>query len=87
MDTNFHLRCFSYIRDRHSLAFKELSGGSSVMAQRVEDPALSLLWLTLLLWQEFSPWPGNFRMPWAGPKENQTKTNKQKNPKPPRLIK
>lgn len=32
------------------------------MAQRVKDPAWSLLWL------EFDPWPRNFYMPWAWPK-------------------
>jgi len=26
----------------------------------VRDPALPLLWLRLLPWQEFSPWPGEF---------------------------
>ena len=33
------------------------------MAQQVEDPALSLLWLGSLLCCGFAPWPGNFRMP------------------------
>ena len=32
---------------------------SSLVAQWVKDPALSLLWLWLLLWQGFNPWPGN----------------------------
>ena len=32
------------------------------MAQRVKDPALSLLW------HEFGPWPEIFHMPWARPK-------------------
>ena len=32
-----------------------------------KDLALSLLWL------EFDPWPENFPMPWAQPKQNQTK--------------
>ena len=39
------------------------------MAQWVKDLALSLLW------RGFDPWPGNFRIPWAWPKQ----TNKQKN--------
>ena len=32
------------------------------MAQWVKDAVLSLLWLGLLLWHGFSPWPGNFYM-------------------------
>ena len=39
------------------------------VAQQVKDPALSLLWLWLLLWCEFDSWPRNFCMMWAGPKE------------------
>ena len=42
---------------------------SSQMAQWVKDLALSLLWLWLLLWGRFNPWPGNFYMPWAWPKK------------------
>ena len=43
--------------------------GSSLLAQRVEDPALSLPWLRLLPWLGFHPWPRNFRMPQAQPKK------------------
>ena len=32
----------------------------SLMAQWVEDPALSLLWLRSLLWHEFAPGPGTY---------------------------
>ena len=32
---------------------------SSLVAQQVKDPVLSLLWLWLLLWHRSSPWPGN----------------------------
>ena len=39
------------------------------MAQQVKDPVLLLLWLGLLLWRRFDPWPGNFSMPWAQPKK------------------
>ena len=42
---------------------------SSLVAQQVKDPALSLLWLWL--WHRFDPWPGNFLMPqvWPGKKK------------------
>ena len=36
---------------------------SSLVAQQVKGPALSLLW------HGFIPWPRNFCMPWAGPKK------------------
>ena len=35
---------------------------SSLVAQQVEDLALSLLW------QGFNPWPGNFYVLWVQPK-------------------
>ena len=37
------------------------------MAQWAKDLALLLLWLRSVLWHRFSPWPGNFHMPWAWP--------------------
>ena len=39
------------------------SGRSSLVAQWVKVPALSLWWLGLLPWYGYSPWPQNFRMP------------------------
>ena len=33
--------------------------GSSLVAQQVKEPVLSLLWLWLELWLRFNPWPGN----------------------------
>ena len=36
---------------------------SSPVAQQFKDLALSLLWLRLLLWCRFDPWPGNFYNP------------------------
>ena len=35
---------------------------SSLVAQQVNGPVLSLLWLWLLMWQEFNPWLGNLYM-------------------------
>ena len=37
---------------------------SSLVAQQVKDPAVSLLW------NGFSPWPWNFCMLWVQPKKN-----------------
>ena len=38
------------------------------MAQQVGDPVFSLLWLRMLLWHGFAPWPGNFHMMQVWPK-------------------
>ena len=40
-----------------------MTNSSSLVAQRVKDSALLLLWLG------FSPWPGNFHMPWVRSKK------------------
>ena len=40
---------------------------SSLVARRVKDLALSLLWLGLLLWSRFKPWPRNLHMLQAQP--------------------
>ena len=50
---------------------------SSLLAQWVKDPALSLLWFGLPLWHEFSPWSGNFYMRWVW--ANNNNNNKIKN--------
>ena len=42
---------------------KFITKGCSFMGQRVKHLALSLLWLGLLLWCGFDPWPGSFHMP------------------------
>ena len=39
--------------------------GSSIEAQWVKYPALSLQWPGSLLWHEFNPWPRNFHVGWA----------------------
>ena len=41
---------------------------SSLVVEWVKGPALSLKRLGLLLWHGFYPWPGNFHMLWAWPK-------------------
>ena len=50
-------------------------GMSSLKAQQVKDLALLLLWLRLLLWLEFSPWPGELQHA-EGMTQNKTKQNK-----------
>ena len=49
------------------------------MVKQVKDMVLSLLWLRLLLWHRFDPWPRNFHMPGELPKK--TKKKKQKKQK------
>ena len=44
------------------LQFWKLNLRSSLVAQCIKDQVLSLLWLSLQLWQEFHPWPENFLM-------------------------
>ena len=51
------------------LTCKKVSFGSSLVAQWVKDPALSLLWLGSLLWCGLNPWPGNLCMPLVQPKK------------------
>ena len=46
---------------------------SSLVMQLVKDPALSLLWVGLLLWCRFSPWPGNLCMPLVQGKKREKK--------------
>ena len=48
--------------------FKHYKIGSSLVAQQVKEPALSLLRLGLLLWHRFNHWPRNFYMLWCGQK-------------------
>ena len=50
--------------------FKKDGRGCSLVAQRVKDSVLSLLW------HWFDPWPRNFHMSWAQPPKNpKTKWN------------
>ena len=46
---------------------------SSLVFPWVKDPALSLLWLGLLLWHTLDPWPGNFYKPQVQPKKKKKK--------------
>ena len=39
----------------------------------VKDPALSLLWVGLMLWCMFDTWHRNFCMTWMQPKEKVAK--------------
>ena len=46
--------------------------GNFLLAQRVKDPVLSLLWRRSLLWHRYDPWPRNFCM------EHTSQKNKNK---------
>ena len=50
---------------------------SSLVAQQVKDSALSLLWLRLLQWHRFDPWPQNFHVPWARPRGKKKKKKRR----------
>ena len=52
---------------------KSLLSWSSLVAQHIKDPVLSLQWLGSQLWYRFHPCPGNFCMPWV---QHPTKTIK-----------
>ena len=62
-----------YVHMRSSLQIKVHLKRSYLVAQRVKNLALSLLWLCLQLCYGFSPWPKNFCMPWAWPKKKKKK--------------
>ena len=47
------------------------------MVQRVKDLALSLLWLWVLLWLRFDPWPENFHILWVQPEKERKISGKQ----------
>ena len=61
--------CESFENCKALWNLKNLSYGSSLVANCVHYPALSLQQLEFLLWCRFDPWPGNFCMPWAWPKK------------------
>ena len=55
--------------DPGEIPIKVCSLESSLMVQWVKDLALSLLWLRLLLWHRFDPWPGNSTCHGGGPRK------------------
>ena len=48
--------------------FKTITIWHSLVVQQVKDPMLSLQQLGLLLWHGFNPWPWNFHVLQAQPK-------------------
>ena len=53
---------------------KKIGSRSSLVAQHVKDLVVLLLWLRLLLWRGFDPWPENFHMTWVQEKEKKKQT-------------
>jgi len=51
----------------------------SLVVQQVKDPALPQLWSRLQLRLGFDPWPGNFHMLWAWPKQRNTQNTSEQN--------
>jgi len=49
----------------HEITYKKEHFWSSLVAQQVNDQALSLLWLSSLLWVGSIPGSGNFHILWA----------------------
>ena len=45
----------------------EVRVGSWAWSSGLRDPALLQLWGSLQLWLGFSPWLGNFHIPWVCP--------------------
>ena len=54
---------------------------SSLVAQRVKDPGLSVLWLRSLLWPGFAPWLQNFRIQKKKKKKERKKERKKEKEK------
>ena len=66
-------------KERQYLLIKEKKFWSSLLAQWIKDPVLSLQWLRLLLWYRFDPWPRNFCMPWVWSKKREKTSTKYSN--------
>ena len=59
--------CVALKRQKKKKKKKVVKMGSFLVTQQVEDLALSLLWVWLLLWHRFNPWTRNFQMPQVRP--------------------
>ena len=57
---------------------QKLNIGSSLVAQKVKDPALLLLWHRLQLWYRFNPWPRNFQCHGCGHKKKKKKKKRER---------
>ena len=57
----YHFRCIRITRIRKPVEF--------LGSLAVKDLVLSFLWLGLLLWLRFVPWPRNYQMWWVWPKK------------------
>ena len=64
------LRLFAYCN-------RKSTKGSSLVAQWVKDPVLSLQWLGGLLWLRFNPCPRNFHMPQTQPRQRKKKSTER----------
>jgi len=60
---------------------------SSLVAQSIKDPVLSLKCLGSLLWHKFYPWPRNFHVLWRQPKKRKKKKKNHQNPPPKKTEK
>ena len=60
------------------LQIKKNSKVWSLVVQQVKYPALSLQWPGSLLWHRFDPWPRNFDMLQAGPKNKKEKVKSKR---------
>ena len=60
-----------------NLFFKKMR--SALVAQQFGDPVLSLLWLGMLPWLRFHPWPTYFCMPWVQKKKKKKRKKEKKN--------
>ena len=58
-----HHLCLHLGSGHVSVRYKVSFSWSSLVTQWIEDLALSLLWLWLLLWDRFDPWSRNFYVP------------------------
>ena len=67
--TGIYSTSYKWSQALHRIILKRYNLGEFSCGLVVKDLAVSLLWLGLLLWLKFDPWPGNFCMVWALPKK------------------